>query len=514
MSVLEKSPFVACLKTATNPEDVIAATWKALEGVRPAPTPEALAKWWPRCPTEALQKADLRLRALVAARLEDKEIDVEGGLPRPKMLVTSSSSVREIMALVPARGGDEDEPWTAYVAVDLLGLAQMWLTIHELGREKIPFPLGEILRAWMRRARHPSRRHLLVREELRPPGDTDPLLLARNPGLLALARATLEATEVDGEPFATSEPMGKRSYRVAVAEQGRLFPGPRNLDGRATAGAVLSTLADLSLTGDERSTLRSDIARVGRMAYALTGAVRLSHAEGAHFIGGRDTPANRRRWRLAVMMGSGIRLILPDWDWWDLLDVSRSGEDTFRVGPPEWWLRREGPMAHRFTGGLFRTPVFETDRTPWRNEILARMIDGIEGGLTWGTAAGKGHQGRIPDLLRPERPGGPGDEVFIPWWQALRLSGEFVAPDAKMSGALRQRWRRRIAMLQTAEYFARREKAAPAGDTVEVLEVRRGGRKRTPGLVVRASARFCAAYANAKQTRISAARLLGIRKGG
>ena len=61
---------------------------------------------------------------------------------------------------------------------------------------------------------------------------------------------------------------------------------------------------------------------------------------------------------------------------------------------------------------------------------MERTIGGIEGVLLWGASAGGGKRGRIPDNLRPMRKGGPGPEVFVPWWQVLRLSGENVGPDA------------------------------------------------------------------------------------
>ena len=74
------------------------------------------------------------------------------------------------------------------------------------------------------------------------------------------------------------------------------------------------------------------------------------------------------------------------------------------------------------------------------------------------------------------------------------------------------RYRRRVQMLRDAGYAVRGNGPAPAGDTVEVVEVQRGSKGREPGLWVRASARFCEAVRSGERVRIPAARLLGRRE--
>ena len=81
-----------------------------------------------------------------------------------------------------------------------------------------------------------------------------------------------------------------RRYRLAES-QGDLFPGPRKLAGQATAGAIFEAVAFMVLAGAERSPLRADLLRLANLAFALTGQVKLTEAEGALLVAGADTPA-------------------------------------------------------------------------------------------------------------------------------------------------------------------------------------------------------------------------------
>ena len=97
-----------------------------------------------------------------------------------------------------------------------------------------------------------------------------PARLARLPGRLPLSVGlggilesvpSLDAVLVDGEPLASPAPDRKvERYRVAKPPppppriySGGLLPGPRTLDGRATAGLLVEAAAGTALTGDERS---------------------------------------------------------------------------------------------------------------------------------------------------------------------------------------------------------------------------------------------------------------------
>ena len=228
----------------------------------------------------------------------------------------------------------------------------------------------------------------------------------------------------------------------------------------------------------------------------------------------------------------GLAYEVAPGQWWALAD-SEPGPLS-RIGPVRWWLdywriveglkgnaRRKAlenagfggaPIGYRLSGGLFRPALIGAKATRGTSSgywgALQRTLAGIEGALSWGTSAGKGKRGRLPDNLRPVRKGGPGPEVFIPWWQVLRMAGENVGPDTPSRGAPGQRYRDRVAAIVKAGYMTRRNATATAGDTLEVVEVRKGGRHHPAGIVVRASARYCAAYAMSDRTRIPASRLI------
>ena len=383
-----------------------------------------------------------------------------------------------------------------------------WLARPESDRG--PHPLGKPMQDWQAVQAAPvDRVHMIVKREpdrLTPGGDY-PLTLTRAPGALALA--TLAAVQVDGEPFVTRAPDGEkvrmRKRKVIEPEQGLLFPYPRTLSGEATAGIFMQTLADMAIEGDGRSPLRADLWRLGNLAYALTGSVWLPDSEGARLIGGKDSPQNRERFRQTVLAARGfIVLDKKTWEWYSLMDADRGPDGSARIGPPRWWTERpEGApsMAFRLSGSLF------VPASKWGT--VERTVAGLEGALLWGRSPGRGRRGRLPDSVRPVRPGGPGQEVFIPAWQMLRLSGEPVTADSYTGDSTaRERYRQRIAALEAAGYKSTETGTAHAGGTVEIVDVRKGGRNHPAGIVVRASARFCAAYQDGDEIRIPATQAL------
>ncbi len=139
------------------------------------------------------------------------------------------------------------------------------------------------------------------------------------------------------------------------------------------------------------------------------------------------------------------------------------------------------------------------------------MIAGLEASLYWGRSAGRDKDGRIPDLLRPERPGGPGPERFLSWQTVLAFSGENVPPGAVVTGKEARRYRRRIETLLAAGFGWEPGKPSKAGDTIEIRQIK-GNRARGPGLMVRASPRMIEAESKARNnktlwTRINAGRV-------
>ena len=380
-----------------------------------------------------------------------------------------------------------------------------------------------------------GRRHLKVVQERHPPKGSDPLQLTRQPGIMSLAfHAPLEAVAVDGEAFATRTIGGVetkvRRYKLAEHAQGELglFSGPRTLAGNATAGAIFEAVAFLVLSGDERSPLRADLLRLANLAFALTGPTEWTEAEGARYVGGRDTKENRERFHNALWALRGMAVHVPSTQphgdrWWPMAGADPDPARNV-IAPPRWWVRymkairgtkrgsrarREAikatgllaaPVAWRYTGCLF------VPASKWG--AVERTISGLESALLWGSSPRRGKRGDRPDNVDTVRRGGPGPEVFIPWWQVLRLAGENVDARADSKGAAGRRYGRRCGDLESAGYFTARDGTAAAGGTVEVVERVRGSRGRKAGLIVRASARFCAAYEVNERVNVPVSRLL------
>ena len=517
---------------ASSDDAVLAALATEIGGE--APTGDNLAGWFGagECPDAALDEANARLRALEATAVTEDEPSawVGFGSAQAGMLIAEHDVHLQLTMILPVQPSRPVRPGMLVaehnVAREVVGmfgfvsLARWWSMSRELdGCPK--FPLTPIVEAWQRRPLPPQLTHVLVTQERKPPDDAESLTLARMPGVLALTLTDLEAVPVEGEPLATATPDGEllRRYRVRGAAQGELFPAPRKLDGHATAGAMIEAVARLPLTGDERSPLRADLLRAGAFAYALTGPIEMTTPQASVLLTGRDTPTGRKQALDLLWMARALSINGRDGELWAAFD-SEPGT-VHRFGPPRWWLDNEGNRAHRLTGALFRRiPGEGRKATRWGS--LERTIAGIEGALLWGPTARKGRGGRFPDAVRPVRRGGAGAPVFIPWWQVLRLSGEHVHPvaldDATFNATLRKRYGRRIDALEAAGYFLPMNMetgqpilnaAARAGDTVEIVRRTAGGRHHGAGIEVRATARFCAAYAKGgERIRLPAIHLL------
>lgn len=436
-------------------------------------------------------------------------------------------SERESLAVPPEHGDEWGGRWM------VLSPHLVWVEAIRVEPDKgIKHPLGEIVRAWQ--SRGADSRHVIAPASMAERGGFEPRPLVRAPAvasflgrpLLTLEASELEAIEVDGEPLASRWADGepRAGYRIETKPvQGELLPVPLSIGKERIEDFLISTLAEARLTGDERAMVRNDVHKLALAAYALTGNLTIPDEAGARFIGGRSTPANLRRWRTAVTTARGIVLVIDKgtMEVRDLLAASfhNGGVD---LGPPSWWVK-DG-SAWRLSGGLWRPSILgdSGDRGPEAGYGggLHRTVSGLEAALTWGTTAGRGRHGRIPDNLRPASRGGPGPEVFVPWWNVLRLSGEPVTVDTPFrgegSGGAGKRFQDRVTALLDAGYGyeAGSREPARAGDTIEIRRVL-GGRGRTAGVTLRASARFIEAYRLGQKRdnweRLPASRLFGPR---
>ena len=424
-----------------------------------------------------------------------------------------AAAARRHAAMMAERYGGTGEVGDIATTADFI--ARFPASVEKVGA--VLHPLTPLVRAWQGRARNPADREIVTVEV---PGRAGamPLRLVRSPAALDLSInapievVELEALEVDGEPFAGRWPEVRTYYRRRVPahvdrDRGQLalpgMPGPRTLKGEQVNDAILSTLSERPLTGDERSPLRGDVVQVARFGFAVTGNVRVTDAQGAAWLGGRDTPANRARWNDATETAKALTWTVnpKTRTWIDLANITRIDPDTISIGAPGWWRGRGHKW--RLTAGLWRPAILGA--VPARGTgadtttALSRTLDGIEAALSWGGRT-RGAGGRIAPALRPVRKGGAGEPLRMPWRDVLTYSGEHVPDGADPMGTEGRRYRRRIKALKAAGYFCGAGgQAAPAGDSVEIVEAVQGTRSREPELVVRASARLCEAVAKSQR---------------
>ena len=345
--------------------------------------------------------------------------------------------------------------------------------------------------------------------------------LHRVPALVDLATLSpVEAVMVDGEPMASGGPEALTKWRRVRPKAGEqrafAFAGPRSLGGQAVGDVVIRTLASLPRM-DMRSPIVGDVARTAALAFALTGYGPIPDSAGGVFVGGRDTLPNRQRWWKACEWLRHLTVTINErtGEWVGLANVNPDGAGGVHLGPPAWWRGRGEGQRWRLSGALWRPVRIGGGRGAGGQDEhytgLARTLAGFEARLCYSPSAGRGKRGRVPDALRPVRRGGPGPEVWIAWRDAITLAGENVPADATGQGSEGRRYRRRVDALIEAGYeVGPHGKAAPAGDTAEIVRVQSGGRHRgEAGLWVRASAKFCAA-ASGQQSweRVPADRLL------
>ena len=94
--------------------------------------------------------------------------------------------------------------------------------------------------------------------------------------------------------------------------------------------------------------------------------------------------------------------------------------------------------------------------------------------------------------------------VFFPWRMVLTVAGEHVEDQAPAQGETGRRYRRRVDALKEALGYVCSggdRSTAPAGDTVEIVQIQRGQKYKEGGLHVRTTDRFCAAYAAGQDAR-------------
>ena len=386
------------------------------------------------------------------------------------------------------------------VKLRITDVASMWLDTPPDARGKFPFT--SIVKAWYssNRAAPVSASHIVAPGVLEGVRGGCPMPLARAPALLALASTPLKVIQIDGAPVATSSTIPPIFYQSPMRPgKGTLWPAPRSIGGADASCAVLSALSGYRLDGDERSPLRSDVYRIVVLAHALSGPTSIPTSIGVRWLtGGPLTHAARRRFWDAMNAADSLRItVTPDTHEWRRLAIADPYDGGVRLSPPEWLLVRgqKNTGGFRLTGALWRPAVLAArsgrgarGAGVWGG--LHRTLAGIEAALAYGPTAGRGKGARLSVYLRPQRPNGPGPEVFIPWHLLLTLAGEHVPHGVDGKGTAGRRYRRRVEDLADLGYFVTGG-GAQAGDTVEIVKkVSGGGRGSQAGVVVRASDRF------------------------
>ena len=458
------------------------------------------------CPQEDLAEAEKRFKALWPKSewwvwIEDVEAEAIS------LTATAAKQDKPERGILSALGSFG----TSYALLDLAEIQAVWTA---RGKNGPLHPLGPIVQAWQQKPQPASKNQRQVLVPARMPASRGVVErpLTRSPGMVQLA-----SVPIDSQPFVSKMPgtidgQVRRIHRLLTPqndEQRMLWPGPRRIGRRDIQDPTIATLAAMDLTGDERSTIRGDLYRIALLAYALSGATTISEDDGARWLtGGGATTATKRRWLTALDLGDSVRLRYESGHWFKLLvaEVDQHGQSY--LAPPKWWTEQGGGLGGwRLAGGLWRpalsgdAPQQGTRAGYWGS--LHRTIAGLEAALTWGRSAGKGKGGRIPNALRPERKGGPGPVVFFPWRMVLTVAGEHVEDQAPAQGAAGRRYRRRVDALEAVGYVCPGgdSSTAPAGDTVEIVQIQRGHKNQEGGLHVRATDRFCAAYAASQNAR-------------
>ena len=399
-------------------------------------------------------------------------------------------------------GADSLERWRENVPA----LHGLWACLDKGSGVGMPLlhPLGTIVRAWLKRPRSPENRHLITTANglVRSPALVSHALLSplESPALVShalLSPLEIYAVTVDGIPVGSPRPdMRMRACRRGASEKGEMRSSPRTLGGLPLDDAVLVTLARYPLTGDERSPLRSDSYRLSLFTCALTGSVTLTEREGVQLLTGSDavTEASKRRWWEATKcLRNFVLTIDPDTqEWVDFARVWRTADGDVSLSPPPWMMKA-GYKRYALSGALFRSA--QLDSTEKQGTTLGywgslhRTLAGLEAALSYGTTAGRGRDGRIPDALRPANGrSGPGPAVFVPWRNLISLSGEPVTEENK--SVENRRYGRRVRGLIEAGYLCNGKSPAKARDTVEIHRVQKGNRWQPGGLWVRATARL------------------------
>ena len=179
--------WLAALKAAGSDADVLAALACGFKAEAKAPTPQALAAWWPECPDAVRSEADERLRQLVALVVPDLPDDVPSVgfhmLEEGQNTLTGGRD-RGLVAALPVRVVHIPGPVSEWSKADRgmwglfptgpLRLSRLWLHFRTADPDNCPnHPLSPIVWEWIEAHPQPAKvYHVKTRANL-PDFDRD-----------------------------------------------------------------------------------------------------------------------------------------------------------------------------------------------------------------------------------------------------------------------------------------------------------------------------------------------------
>ena len=140
------------LEAARTGADVLAALAAGIDAEADAPTPEALADWWPVCPDPARAEADARLRSLALAGSADPERPVGFDGDPEAIRFEGCRAWWPVQVAYVGRSGRATAVSWRLVRIGPLDLSRLWLEVRNADPEGCPpHPLAPIVRAWIER---------------------------------------------------------------------------------------------------------------------------------------------------------------------------------------------------------------------------------------------------------------------------------------------------------------------------------------------------------------------------
>ena len=397
-------------------------------------------------------------------------------------------------------------------------------------------PLAPLVMAWQKRYRPPGQIQVLTAGQAR---------LTRMPNHLAtVALSEWEETPddaespdldllmatVDGVPVASAtatQPEFRKPRRPkrTLGQQQKLFdlPGNRHAESlvlllmRSLEREIIQEADDI----DRRYAIHSDVFFTLSLACALTTPLTVSVDTYGAWLTGRYTTKGIKGAEQAILRKRAFQAL----DWargWvitekgyplALLDVGTVGllEGTVELRPWGWgFASGAASVGWRLTGAVANAAT-----------RAAAASDGRTGEPGHSRAGGYGTFGRIvaalddfigasgrvsrtdsrDRLLVPVRRGGPGPVGIITAGDLLARAGlVWDQSDKRQASRARQLWKSTLERFEHGGYILGNGPGseAPAGDTVEVVEIIKGHGKRPGALRFRASARFVEAYTKVK----------------